>query len=50
MPRAISKTDPTFGLISIGADEVAVWIDREGRKLIVGNREFELSQLSPEPA
>ncbi len=49
MPRAISKTDLDFGLISIGADKVArVWIDREAQQLIVGDREFGLSQLSPE--
>ena len=47
MPRAISKAaDLDFGLI--GADEVAVWIDREAKQLIVGPREFELSQLSTE--
>jgi hypothetical protein len=47
MPRAISKTDIFFGRISVGADEVVVWIDREAKQLIVGNLEFELSQLSP---
>jgi hypothetical protein len=35
-------------LIRIGADDVKVWIDREAKQLIVGGREFDLSQLSPE--
>ncbi|OKO72825.1 hypothetical protein AC629_37360 [Bradyrhizobium sp. NAS80.1] len=46
MPRAISKTDVSFGTISVGA----VRIDGETKKLIVGSREFELDQLSPEQA
>jgi hypothetical protein len=46
MPRPISKSDIDFGLIRIGADEVWVWIDREAKQLIVGGREFDLSQLT----
>ncbi len=49
MPRAVSKADLNFGLISIGAGKDAlVWIDREAKQLIVGSREFDLSQLSQE--
>ena len=48
MPRAISKTAIDFGRIRIGADEISVWVDREAKQLIVGDREFELSQLPRE--
>jgi len=48
MPRPISETDINFGLIKIGAGQVLVWIDDEGKQLIVGDREFELNQLGLE--
>ena len=51
MPRAISKTDIIFGLIRVGVeDEVFAWIDRSAKQLVVGDREFEFNQLSPEQA